>query len=227
MHDLGNVGTILLREDAMKLYYTPFPNYIHRVEIVAIEAGIYDDLELIPTIPWDIPKGLVEANPLGKVPTLIRDDGVPMFGGPIIYEYMDSFNKGPKMYPPEGNARWTALRLLGLGEVLFDICDLRQVEMRRRAKEEQSLTWIKRWAVKVDAGLDRLEIEVAAFSGFHIGLISIAGALLHFDFLCETRGNMENWRPGRPTLSAWYDAFIQRPSYERRFELHPPEPTPS
>ena len=28
--------------------------------------------------------------------------------------------------------------------------------------------------------------------------------------------DVQDWRPGRPKLLAWYDAFVERPSYERR-----------
>lgn len=204
----------------MKLFYTPLPNYIHRVEIVAIEAGLYDDLELVPTIPWDSPEALVAANPLRKVPTLVCDDGTPLFGGPVIYEYMDSLHDGPKMFPPEGPARWTALRLFGLGEGLFDTADLRVVEFRR-PENERSPEALERYRQAVIRGLDRLEEEAARFESFHIGLISIAGILMWIDWLRETRGNQEDWRPGRPALEAWYNPFLERPSYRRRAELHP------
>ena len=199
----------------MKLFYTPLAGYIHRVQVVAIEAGLYDDLELVPTVPWEDPEALIAANPLGKVPTLVRHDGVPMFGGPVIYEYLDSLHDGPKMYPPQGEARWKALRLFGLGEGIFDINDLRVVELRR-PPEEQSPAVIARYERAVRRGLDRLEDEAADFAGFHIGLISIAGALMWFDWLRETRGNQDDWRTGRPALRDWYDAFVDRPSYRMR-----------
>lgn len=199
----------------MKLFFTPMAGYIHRVEIVAIEAGLYDDMELIPTTPWEDPEALIAANPLCKVPTLVRDDGVPMFGGPVIYEYLDSLHDGPKMYPASGEEHWNALRLFGLGEGLFDALDLRVVEMRR-PKNEQSPNTLARYQRAVTRGLERLEEEAPAFGGFHIGLISIAGALMWFDWLRANGRDVEDWRPGGPRLLSWYDAFIQRPSYDRR-----------
>ncbi len=160
------------------------------------------------------------------MPTLIRDDGVAMFGGPVIYEYMDSLHDSPKMFPPSGEARWNALRLFGLGEGLFDSADLRVVELRR-ADGERSTEAINRYQQAVLRGLDRLEEEAAHFEGFHIGLISIAGVLMWIDWLRDTRGNQDEWRTGRPTLTAWYEAFIERPSYQRRKELHPAESAPA
>lgn len=205
----------VIEELPLQLFFTPMAGYIHRVEIVVIEAGLYDTIEHIPTTPWEDPPALLAANPLCKVPTLVRDDGVAIFGGPVIYEYLDSLHDGPKMYPASGAARWNVLRLFGLGEGLFDTLDLRVVEMRR-PREEQSPGTLGRYHRAVVRGLDRLEEEAPAFEGFHIGLISIAGVLMWFDWLRENGRDVDDWRPGRPQLLGWYDRFIDRPSYDRR-----------
>lgn len=195
----------------MRLFYTPLPGYVHRVEIVAREAGLWHKLEKVPTNPFESPEALVAANPLSKVPTLIRDDGAPMFGGPVIYEYLDSLHDGPRMYP-SGPARWEALRLFGLAEGMFDAADLRVVELRR-PEGEKSPSWIERYQRAVDRCLDRLEKEAPGFEGFHIGLINIAGALTWFDWLRVNRGNQVDWRSNRSTLAQWLDRFTDRPSY--------------
>ena len=39
----------------MQLFYTPLAGYVHRVEIVAREAGLWDDLTLVPTNPFESP----------------------------------------------------------------------------------------------------------------------------------------------------------------------------
>jgi glutathione S-transferase len=196
----------------VKLFYTPLSGYVHRVEIVARETGLWNNLTLVATNPFDSPEELVAANPLSKVPTLVRDDGVPMFGGPVIYEYLDSLHDGAKLYPRDTAARWDALRLFGLSEGMFDAADLRVVELRR-PEDEKSLLWIHRYQAAVDRCLDRLEQESAAFDHFHIGLVSIAGALLWFDWQHRNRGNQTDWRASRPSLAAWVKMIQERPSY--------------
>ena len=196
----------------MKLFYTPLSGYVHRVEIVARETGLWNNLTLVATNPFDSPEELVAANPLSKVPTLVRDDGVPMFGGPVIYEYLDSLHDGAKLYPRDTAARWDALRIFGLSEGMFDAADLRVVELRR-PEDEKSPFWIDRYQAAVDRCLDRLEQESAAFDHFHIGLVSIAGALLWFDWQLKNRGNQADWRASRPTLAAWVKMIQERPSY--------------
>ena len=199
----------------MKLFFTPLPGYSQRVEIVAREAGVYDRIEIVPTNPFESPAALVAANPLSKVPTLVRDDGVPMFGGPVIYEYLDSFNTGTKLYPAEPAQRWDALRIFGLGEGMFDAADLRVVELRR-AEGQKSDDWIARYQRAVDRSLDRLNEEAKTFTRFHIGHVSVAGALMWFDYLkAAGRGDQTPWRPNRPVLAAWYEETIKRPSFRK------------
>lgn len=196
----------------MKLFYTPIPNLIHKVQVVAIEAGVYDRIERIPTDPFARDPAHIAANPLSKVPTLVRDDGTPLYGGPAIYEYLDSLHQGPKMFPPDGEARWIALRHLALGDGLFDTAVSRVVELNRPAEKQHQET-IDRHAATMARCLDQLEKEAADFPDFTVGLISIACALIYLDRQRATDVYTEDWRDNRPTLSAWFDQFIKRPSF--------------
>lgn len=196
----------------MKLFYTPIPNMIHKVQVVAIEAGVYDRIERIPTNPFDRDPAHVAANPLGKVPTLLRDDGSPLYGGPAIYEYLDSLHDGPKMFPTHGEARWTALRNLALGDGLFDTAVLRVVELNR-PKEYILQASIENHTATMKRCLAALEAEVATFAGFTVGLISIACALIYLDRQRTTDVLDFDWRTDHPNLAEWFTRFIARPSF--------------
>jgi glutathione S-transferase len=196
----------------MKLFYSPIADLVHKVQVVAIEAGVYDQIERIPTAPVDRDPGHVAANPLSKVPTLVRDDGTALYGGPMIYEYLDSLHDGPKMFPAHGEARWTALRQMALGDGLFDIAALWAGEVRR-PEEARYQVMIDRHAATVGRCLERLEAEAPQFSGFTIGLISIAGGLMYLDRLRNLGYRKDEWREGCPALAAWYEEFVKRPSF--------------
>jgi len=155
----------------MKLFYTPIPDLIHKVQVVAIEAGTYDQIERIPTNPFDRDPAHIAANPLSKVPTLLRDDGSSLYRGPTFYEYFDSIHDSPKMIPPHGEARCTALRHLALGDGLFDTAVLRVVEMNR-PEEVLFQDALDRHTETMTRCLDTLETEAPTFAGFTIGLIS-------------------------------------------------------
>ena len=67
----------------MKLFYSPFHTFIHKVLVTAHEAGLWDELTFVPTYPYKNRQGedqgdrysLAPINPLNKVPTLVLDDG--------------------------------------------------------------------------------------------------------------------------------------------------------
>jgi glutathione S-transferase len=100
----------------MKLVFTPNPEYIHKVLVVAHEAGISDRLTFERTRPFAEDTSIWKFNPFGKVPVLIMDNGDPLFGGLVICEYFDSLSVTGKSVYPKGDARWPALRQMMLGE---------------------------------------------------------------------------------------------------------------
>ena len=197
----------------MKLFYTPIGNLVHKVQVVAIEAGVYDQIERIPTRPQARDPDHVAANPLSKVPTLVLDDGSALYGGPVIYEYLDSLHDGPKLFPPAGEARWTALRQMALGDGLFDISVLFVGEIGR-PEEVHHQEVIDRHAATVVRCLDRLEAEAPQFGDITIGLISIGGGLMYLDRLHLLGYRKDEWRDGRPALAAWYAEYAKRPSMQ-------------
>ena len=92
----------------MKLLYTKRSPYARKVRVIALEKGITLDL-----IDEDLQKKsqrLLEANPLGKVPTLILDNGLTVFDSSIICQYLDSLDDRNIMIPREGLQRIEVLK---------------------------------------------------------------------------------------------------------------------
>ena len=196
----------------MKLFYTPLKNYIHKVQVVAIEAGVYDQIERIPTDPYTRQIAHLSANPLSKVPTLVLDDGSALYGGPTIYEYLDSLHDGPKLFPANGMARWNALRQLAIGDAIFDTFVLRQNELKRPHDYIYPVA-LETYMATIARALDALESESQLFEGFTIGLISIACGLMYLTKIRERDGMDFEWRDERDALAEWYDQFTDRPSF--------------
>ena len=42
---------------------------------------------------------LMRENPLGKIPTLVLEDGTIIYNSPVICEYLDTLHDGPKLFP--------------------------------------------------------------------------------------------------------------------------------
>ena len=91
----------------MKLYGSLTSPYVRKVRVFLKEKGIaYDFVEEGPA---DAAGNVARLNPLGKIPTLVRDDGEVLFESAMIVEYLDSL-KGAPLIPPPGEARWQALQ---------------------------------------------------------------------------------------------------------------------
>lgn len=193
----------------MKLYFNPASPFVRKVRVTAHELGLSDRIELTslsltPVSPHD---GVRSKNPLGKIPTLVTDDGAALFDSPVICEYLDALAGGNRIFPPIGAARWTALRRQALADGIMDAAVLTRYEEAVRPKELRWQNWVDAQFLKIRTALDGLEREHLE-STFDIGTISIACALSYLDL----RFAGEGWRTSRPRLAAWTAAISERPS---------------
>jgi glutathione S-transferase len=201
----------------MKLRYSPTSPYVRKVTVTAIETGLDQKIERILTIPASAPD-LPQDNPLGKVPTLILDNGERLIDSPVIVEYLDSLHSGTKIVPTSGDARWKALRLQALADGMLDAAVLRLMETRRPANE-QSKAWMERQRTVVHRGLDWLEQHAGELDeSLTIGNITAAIVGDYLDF----RFGSDDWRKERPKLAQWQKRFAARPSFK---ETYPKDPS--
>lgn len=192
----------------MKLRFSPTSPYVRKVSMTAIETGLQDRIEHVPTNVWDAATDIAQDNPLGKVPALITDGGEVLFDSPVICEFLDSLHDGAKLFPPAGGARWTALRRQALADGILDAAVGRLLE-GRRPEGERSNSWYGRQAKVVNLALDALEAEADELAGdVTIGHLSIACALGYLDF----RFSDDLWRTTRPALADWLEDFATRRS---------------
>ncbi|MBM3515334.1 MAG: glutathione S-transferase [Alphaproteobacteria bacterium] len=213
---------------AVKLVFTPNPKYVHKVLVVAHEAGVLDKIEFVRSVPFDADTKIWEYNPLGKVPCLILNSGEALFGGLVICEYLDSLSKTGRSVFPKGAARWKALRQAMLGEGMFDATTNMRVEGWRPAAERHA-DYMLRERRKVINALDAMNREASQFekARFHIGHACMAGALSYLELRnpiqehdMEPGDKTFDWRKGRSRLARWYDKVLQRPSLQYRY-AHP------
>ncbi len=192
----------------MKLRYNPASPYVRKVTVTLIETGLEDRVERIPTNPHDPETDIATVNPLGKVPTLITDDGEVLVDSPVICEYLDSLHDGAKLFPAPGAPRWRALRLLALGDGMTDAGVLRRTESRRPEAFRYD-KWVDRQNTVIGRAMDALEGELERLDGpLTIGHIAVACSIGWLDF----RFPDLDWRAERPGLAEWFEAFSERPS---------------
>lgn len=195
----------------MKLLISLMSPFVRKVRIVAREAGFENEIEEIDVIVSPVVENVFvrSKNPLGKIPVLIRQDGIPVYDSPVICEYLDSLNKNKKLFPAIGENRWNALRHQALADGLLDAAVSLCYETSLRPDWLRWGDWIVGQQAKLDAALDMLNLESDFIEeDFNIGSISIICALGYLDFRFPTF----NWRTGRDDLANWYNSQMDRPS---------------
>ncbi|GMQ96204.1 MAG: glutathione S-transferase family protein [Gammaproteobacteria bacterium] len=193
----------------MKLYYNAASPYVRKVRVFAMETGLMDDIELaaVTITPVGPDAELCADNPIGKIPTLVRDDGGALYDSRVICEYLDGLHGGASMFPENEDQRWTALRRQALADGILDAAVNTRYETFLRPPELRWPDWVDGQMTKVRRSLDQVEAESLG-DGVDIGTISVACALGYLDF----RYRDEAWRDTRPKLAAWFEAFAARPS---------------
>ena len=195
----------------MKLYWSPRSPFARKVMVFAHEAGLAGRIEAVRTlVSMTSPnRELMRVNPLGKIPTLVTDDGTVLFDSLVICEYLDSLHGGARLFPQVSQKRWLALRWHALGNNMLDNLVPWRNEVLR-PKPQQSPEVLAGFELKIRSSLEFLDKEAAALDAASLGIghVAIACALGYIDF----RFPELDWRNGHSKITAWYESFAQRPS---------------
>jgi len=194
----------------MKLYWGRMSPYARKVMVVAHETGTASQIELIE-VRVDMASINMEvqaANPLGKIPTLVLENGAPLYDSRTICEYLNSQASQHDLFP-DGPGRWEVLRFHALGDGIMDALILWRQE-QLKPSERSTPEWMTAFATKVTAALDHLDQDTEHFFAqpFNVGHAAIGCALGYLDL----RFADLNWRTGRPRLERWHATFEARPS---------------
>ena len=201
----------------MRLRYSPTSPYVRKVTTTAHELGLFDRLELMETNAWDPASDLPADNPLGKVPTLLLEDGEVLYDSPVICAYLDSLT-GDRLLPMSGAARWQTLRNEALADGVLDAAVLVFIERNKRDEGQRSEWWLQLQLDTVTRSLDVMEGLAAGFGeSADLGQLTFACALGYLDFRFPEVG----WRQGRATLDSWYATFASRPSLQATIPRDP------
>ena len=198
----------------MKLYWSSRSPYVRKVMICAHERGIADRIErvlAVVSLSQHDPNVMAD-NPLGKIPTLILDDGRILYDSAVICEYLDRLGGGPALFPAHGDQRLTALRRHALGDGMLDTLILWRAELAK-PQARQTPEWLATFALKIRNALDEIEADADALmqTPFDIGHVAIAVAMEYLDF----RFAHLDWRKGHPQAAACSARYSQRESVQR------------
>jgi glutathione S-transferase len=181
----------------MRLLYAPASPYSAKVRMAAAFAGIPLEAEVTDTNA--MPAALLNANPLGKIPVLIADDGGSVFDSRAIMRHLDRL-AGGGLYPAD--APGDAERLEALADGMCDCLLAHVYERRMRPAEKVHEPWVERQWKKAMRALDALEASLPPPAAPDAGRIALRAAL---GYLALRFGG--HWEEGRPGLLGWAERF--------------------
>jgi glutathione S-transferase len=199
----------LKKETVMRLIYSPASPFVRKVVVLMHEAGLSDKVTLNPvaTTALNTADDARAANPLGKIPALVRDGDSTIFDSRVICRYLDDL-AGSNLYPAD--RLWDVLTLEALADGIMESAVSMVYEVRLRPENEQSPAWIDAQWSKVTHALAALEANqfAAATGDVNMGQLAVACALGYLDFRHAGR----NWQADFPKLAAWQQQIGQRAS---------------
>jgi len=201
----------------MKLYFSPTSPYVRKCLVTADELGLIDQISFLPSSahPVNRDASIVENNPLGKVPTLITDEGQCLYDSRVICEYLNALGGGT-LLPASGTLRWEAQSLQSLGDGILDAALLIRYENTARPEALRWGDWIDAKAQAMHSSLAHLDATVAYFEqDFHSGLLTVGCALWYLDL----RFAEWNWRERYPRLADASEPLFKRASMQKSWSM--------
>jgi len=193
----------------MKLYITPGSPYARIARVVVIEKGLEGQVELIAAQTRLAGSSYYSINPSGRVPYLIRDDGVGLEDSSVICTYLDHLDGNPVFDLPAGDQAWEARRLEALARSMLDGLAVWGREIVR-PQNERSPTVIQHEAHRSARMADLWETEID--HPLMRGALNLAQITLACALGFEARIPDLHWRSGHPKLCDWFGHIAARPS---------------
>ena len=191
----------------MKLYVTPGSPYARMARIVMLEKGLESRVEVIFAQTRKEGSPYYQINPSGRVPYLVRDDGVGLEESQTICAYLDQLD-GKPMFTEAG---WEARRLEGLARSLMDGLAVWLRELYRPVNE-RSPGVIRHETERAARMVDLWERQIG--HPYLPGALNMAQITLACALGLEARNPDFRWRSGHARLSDWYDPIAARPSFQ-------------
>ena len=193
----------------VKLYITPTSPYARVARILVLEKGLGDRVEIIPAATRTAASPYYATNPSGRVPFLVRDDGVGIEDSQVIVAYLDSLDGRPSLIPALSEGDWAYGRLEAYARSFTDGLSVWVREMRR-PENERSPTIIAHEAARADRLADFWENEIE--HPLMQGPLNLAQLYLLAGLDQAAHWKLRNCADGRPRLCAWLQRLHTRPS---------------
>jgi len=196
----------------MKLLSSPASPYTRKVRIVLTEKKIDCELETVDVAPADNP---VNAhNPLGKIPTLLLDDGSALYDSRVIVEFLDGKSPISRLIPEELRDRVAVRRWEALADGVLDAGLLVRYESLRD-KSEQSAAWSAKQLGRIKRGMALMSADLGERPWCHAERYSLADIAVGccLGWLNFRKPGGIDWLAEYPALAKHYDKLMARPAF--------------
>ncbi len=194
----------------MKLLGSDTSPYTRKARFVLLEKGIRHEYVVAP--PREPGSPVPVANPLGRIPTLVLDDGTAVFDSPVICEHADGLAPAPVLLPRDPAARLRVKRWEALADGIMDSAVAVRTESLRPVDKQDPATLVLHGGA-ITRALAHAAGELGARSWCEGGALTLAdlalvSALLYLDLRPPER----DWRGAHPGLAAWAGRMAARSS---------------
>lgn len=196
-------------QGTLKLYITDGSPYARIARVVILEKELQSRVEIVLAETRVARSPYYSVNPSGRVPYLVRDDGVGLEESALICEYLDHIDGKPAFDLPSGEQRWDARRLEALARSMTDGIAVWARELRR-PPNERSPTIVQHEADRAARFADLWEREIT--HPLMRGPLNLPQITLACAFGLEPRLPSFRSRARHPALSEWLDRIAERPS---------------
>ncbi|MGI9461484.1 MAG: glutathione S-transferase family protein [Alphaproteobacteria bacterium] len=199
----------------MKLLNSKNSPYGRKTMIVAHALGLAEHISVVPTDTRADEKMLRSHNPLGKIPTLITDDGVAIADSFAIILYLQKLAGSDKFFPCDIKLQYQVMRYHAIAD---GICNAVVLMVQNKMRKEETAgiplddKWIKRQIAAVNSGIDFMAKHfnnMAPQDAEELNIVAIA-LLTGLDYL-DFRFPDWGWQSKYQDLSQWRNKMHQNP----------------
>ena len=196
----------------MKLLASLASPYTRKVRIVLAEKKIECEMELVDVNPVENPVN--NHNPLGKIPTLLLDDGTPLYDSRVIVEFLDARSPINRLIPDETRERIAVRRWEALADGVLDAGLLVRYESLRD-KKERSRAWSDKQVARMKRGMAQMSGELAERPWCHAERYSLADIAVGccLGWLGFRKPGDADWLTEHPALGKHYEKLMTRPAF--------------
>ena len=196
----------------MKLLASLASPYTRKVRVFLAEKKIECELQLVDVAP--IENAVNTHNPLGKIPTLILDDGTPLYDSRVIVEFLDSASPISRLIPEETRDRVAVRRWEALADGVLDAGILVRNESLRD-KKERSASWSDKQVARMHRGMEQLARDLGEKTFCHAERYSLADIAVGScaGWLDFRRPGEVDWCAQYAPLAQHYKKLMERPAF--------------